>query len=415
MDRRLVVGAGVLIGIVAIVIVLSLAGGGDDEAAPTTVPATTSTTTTTTTQPPPTTARPAEFTYAGDGQVPELDAEVEVLYRALAGEAVEPAAAPWVLERISAVAPLPLTGVQTQTSVAELKYGPRVAVVHNGDDIVLAASDAPGAPWQIVGIKMPGRGIEATYGPPVRRVLVLGSDARWNQDALAQRADSIHVVTAVPAQAAGSIVGVPRDSWVASPSGGRTKINGILTSHGPEGLVETVGRLWDVEVEGYIITGFLGFEVMMREFGPLPVDLPNRIRGGLPGFPNFPEGPQEIGAEDLLLLARIRKTLPNGDFDRQFNHGIIMQAGIDAVQERGIVVLPQLIKILEDSSWTDLAASELLTLGATAYELDSSLVTNHVIPGSVGATSGGASIVRVGGGAVAMFADQNDDGLINSP
>lgn len=416
MHKRLWLGAGALAAVIVVVVAaVALSGGGDrSEVVDTTepAPATTAASPPATAVPLPETTAPA-VAFSSSGEVPELEALVESLYRLAAGEdVVPPPMTPWVEEALAGTsATEPLT-IAAQTHWAPLRYGQQVAVVTADEDVILAAEDAPGLGWTIVGVDLPRFGVPATYGPPVRSVLVLGSDARWNQDALGQRADSIHIVTAVAARQAGAIVGIPRDSWVAGPSGGRGKINGFLTTHGPEGMVATVESVSGIDVEGYIITGFLGFEIMMRNFGPLPIDLPNRVRGGLPGFPNFSEGAQEIGAENLLLLARIRKTLPNGDFTRSENHGIIMKAGLAEVQRRGMAELPSLIQILEESSWTDLPASALLTLGATAFELDPALVDNRVIPGSVGTTSGGASIVNVGSGAAALFADQADDGLL---
>jgi anionic cell wall polymer biosynthesis LytR-Cps2A-Psr (LCP) family protein len=373
---------------------------------PTTVPATTPATTisTTTTLP--------SLDFAGDGTVPEIDALVESLYRHVYEGSPPPPDLPDGLAALLAAAdPTWPASIATATIAADLKYGQRVAVVRAGDDAILVADETAG--WKIVGADLGSVGLDPWYGPPVSSVLVIGSDARWNQDVAGSRGDSLHIVTAVPAEGAGAIVGIPRDSWVETPSGGNGKITDVLANHGPDGLFDTVERISGAQIDGWIMTGFLGFEVMSRAFGPFEIDLPQRVPKSS-GFPAFPEGPQVIEpAENLLLLARIRKPLPRGDFDRSFNHGAIMLGALQRVREMGIEALPELLRVLDDSCLTNLGAGELLDLAATALLIDPELVTNVVIPGSVGSTSGGASIVRIGGGADDVFADQADDGLLN--
>ena len=63
-----------------------------------------------------------------------------------------------------------------------------------GDDAVLAADEGDGTGWCIVGGTLARFGLASWYGDPIQSVLVIGSDARWNQDMFSQRADSIHSI-----------------------------------------------------------------------------------------------------------------------------------------------------------------------------------------------------------------------------
>jgi anionic cell wall polymer biosynthesis LytR-Cps2A-Psr (LCP) family protein len=368
----------------------------------TTLPATTVSTTTTV----------PGLAFRGDGAYPEIDVLVESLYRHVYEGTPPPPELPAGLASwIAGAVPAGSASITASTIAADLKYGQRVAVVQAGGDSILVADETAG--WKIVGAHLGSVGLEPWFGPPTSSVLIVGSDARWNQDVASSRSDSLHIVTAVPSERAGAIVGIPRDSWVATPSGGNGKITDVLANHGPDGLFDTVQRISGTEISGWIMTGFLGFEVISRGFGPFEIDLPQRVPKSS-GFPGFPEGPQVVEpAENLLLLARIRKPLPRGDFDRSFNHGVIMLGALRRVQEMGIEALPELVRILDDSILTSFRAGELLGLAATALLLNPDLVPNVVIPGSVGTTSGGASIVRIGAAADDVFADQADDGLLN--
>src|SRR5207253_5947465 len=71
-------------------------------------------------------------------------------------------------------------------------------------------------------------------------VLVAGSDARPNEDVRRTRSDSLHLLAVNPRTHTGTVVGIPRDSWVEVPGHGNQKINQALALGGPPLLVDTV-------------------------------------------------------------------------------------------------------------------------------------------------------------------------------
>ncbi len=413
--RAIAGGAALALVLLVAVILFAVCGGGEPAAAPTTAPPPRTTvpptTTTTTTLPATTTTTPpAELAVMlADPPDEDFTAAVTDVYRYVAGE---PGAGEWLVPELAAhleaavPAQVPLE-LQGEAAWAFLRWGGRVAVAQIGDDVVLAADEGDGA-WQVVGAKLPSVGAGPWYGDEPRHVLIIGSDARWNQDVFGARSDSLHVLSAVPSQGRGAIVGIPRDSWVPSAVGGTGKITNVLAAGGPDAVFRTVQNLSGLPLEGWIITGFLGFEIIVDDFGGLVVDLPSPVRGGLPGFPNYPAGTQELDGPKALLLARIRKTLPRGDFDRSLNHGIIMLSALLQVQERGMQDLPLMLSILAESSHYSLTPSQLLTLGATALELSPAEVDNLVLPGRTGSV-GEASVVFLSeSGSAAIWADVAD-------
>lgn len=287
---------------------------------------------------------------------------------------------------------------------AELASGEQVAVARVDRDVVLLVED--GAGWRIVGVALDGA--TPFLGSPQRLVLVLGSDAREGEDQTRLRADSVHLLSVVPDAAAGAIVGFPRDSWVQGPSG-RGKLTNVMADRGPEVMLDTITGMTQLEIEGYFVTGFEGFISLIDGLGGLLIDLPTKMRSGN-NWADYPAGPQELTPKLALRLARIRKGLPGGDFDRSFNQGLIMQAAMDMVQAGGIELLPDWVRILTDSTWTDLTTEQILTLGASAYFLPSDALYNMVLPGSIG-TAGAASVVYLGDSAEAVYRDL-EDGLI---
>jgi LCP family protein required for cell wall assembly len=297
-------------------------------------------------------------------------------------------------------------GADGSVSAAELSTGDSVAIAHVDNDVLALVDDGLG--WRIVGAAM--EGTTPWFGPEPRMVLVLGSDARPGQNQQRYRADSVHIVTVVPSEGAGAIVGFPRDSWVEGPDG-MNKLTNHMAGAGPEVEMDIVKNLTDLPIEGYFVTGFLGFDGLITALGGLHIDLPSRMRSGN-NWANFPAGEQTLNPTRTLQLARIRKGLPRGDFDRSVNQGRIMLAGMDMIQTAGIDMLPQWISILLDNVWTDLSTEDLLTLAASIYFFDSDQLTNVVLPGKVG-TAGSASVVYLSPEAEDVYRDL-EDGLLQT-
>src|SRR5665811_1451300 len=90
------------------------------------------------------------------------------------------------------------------------------------------------------------------------------------------RADSIHILTANPSEGTGTILGFPRDSYVSTPYGSM-KFSSLMAGRGPQVMVDQVVDTWDLPVEGYVVTGFKGFEELMGNVGNLPIELPRAI------------------------------------------------------------------------------------------------------------------------------------------
>lgn len=388
---------------------LTAAACSSAEAEPTSTtapPPTTTTTTTTTTAPLPPTTEPPLASVELEIEMPSDDvaAPVEALYSWLVDKRNEPPAIPPPLLEQLEDAERTNPGREGIITTVELTNGDQVGVAVVDEDVVLLVDD--GAGWRIVGAAMAGE--TPILGTEPRTVLILGSDARVGQNQQTFRADSVHILTVVPSAGAGAIVGFPRDSWVQGPDGG-TKLTNLMAGRGPEIMLETITELTQLEIDGYFVTGFLGFTNLIESLGGLYIDLPTKMRTGN-NWADYPAGPQELTPQRALRLARIRKGLPRGDFDRSYNQGLIMQAAMDMVQLVPVEALPTLVYVLSENTWTDLSTEEVLTLGASAFFFPSENLENMVLPGSVG-TAGAASVVYLSDSAEDIYRDL-EDGLL---
>jgi polyisoprenyl-teichoic acid--peptidoglycan teichoic acid transferase len=244
-------------------------------------------------------------------------------------------------------------------------------------------------------------------------VLVIGSDARPGQSVTRTRADSIHIVGVNPRQGRVSIVGIPRDSWVYMPGYGSDKINAALVRGGPELLVDTVQRLSGIRMDAYLLTGFQGFERMVKAVGGIDMKIPYPVNDPWANA-HFRPGPEHLSGREALAFARVRHDLPNGDFGRSFNQGRLMIAALATlrreVAEGSAVLLPWALAAARNVV-TDLSLTDMFELLVAAPAFEPRRVRNAVVSGRVGSI-GGRSVVVLDGRAHAMFRDLARDAML---
>jgi LCP family protein required for cell wall assembly len=378
-----------------VTLVLLLVACSGDVATTTTVAPTTSTTTTTipTTT---TTLLPVE----GEGVDPDLIALVRALYSLPAAEA-SMAAPATVIEGFRAAQDAADPTLAT-AHIGVIADGLRVAVVEAGEDITLAVCDPD---CRVVGGWWPSHDVSAELGEFPRTVAVVGSDARPDEDRETTRSDSIHFVT-LDGEGSVAVVGLPRDSWVTLPGRGNTKVNAALNLGGPDLMMETFAELTGAEFDGYLLTGFAGFQGMVDVLGGLEIDVP-RALNDRSAKASLEAGLQILDASDALAFTRVRKALPDGDFGRQANGGLALIAAAGMLEALGATSIPDLMERSWDMYSTDMSAEELLTLAAAITTVKPEQVSNVVAAGSPG-MAGAASVVFLADGAYETFEDMLD-------
>ena len=246
-------------------------------------------------------------------------------------------------------------------------------------------------------------------------VLVIGSDARAGEDPRVANADSIHIVAVNPSLGAGTIVGIPRDSWVDVPGWGRDKVNAALPVGGPDLMAETIRQLTGLPIHNYVLTGFAGFQGLVDEAGGLSVPVAHGMDDSESGA-RFQAGQHHFSGGEALAFARNRKDTAAGDFSRSENQGTLMLAALaklraETSDREGLRVS---IGVLLRHVDLDMSPTRLDDLAVVARRLDPALVSNLVAPGTVG-WAGAASVVYLTEAAAALFIDLRDDALVGTP
>lgn len=256
-----------------------------------------------------------------------------------------------------------------------------------------------------------------TPDPTGRRtitILALGSDARPGQNPLASRADSIHVIFLHPRRQQAVIVGIPRDSLVAIPGLGTSKINAAMSSGGPARMVQTVEQNFGARIDYWAVTSFWGIARMVETVGGLDVRIPFRMQDRFSGS-NFHPGLKRLGGPEVLAFARDRKSVPGGDFGRQENGGRVFLSALLQFQKeyrlnpgRLLTWVAAGVRNME----TDLPVGELVDLAFAATGIRFEDTRNVVLPGGTGTIGGRSVVVLSMGTARAIFADAKADGAL---
>jgi LCP family protein required for cell wall assembly len=245
-------------------------------------------------------------------------------------------------------------------------------------------------------------------------ILVIGSDARPGSSLSRSNADSIHIVAVDADGGRGTIVGLPRDSWVEIPGHGTRKINSALALGGPDLLAETVTRRTGIRIDYYVLTGFNGLKAMVDQLGGVDVEVTRRMNDPHSGS-RFDRGWHWFHGDEALAFSRDRHSVALGDFSRSENQGALLLAALAKfraeVGEDG--ALRRWVDVLTGQTQLDISLQELLALGVTARNLEPGRMANVVASGRVG-TAGGASVVFLDEAADALFADVAPDAVIDA-
>lgn len=242
-------------------------------------------------------------------------------------------------------------------------------------------------------------------------VLVLGSDARSGNPTNA-RADSIHVLALDPRALRGTIVGIPRDSYVDIPGFGRRKINDTLVLGGPELAVRTVRQLTGMPIEYYLLTAFEGFEAMVNEVGGIdayvPYDMNEKNSGAF-----FQRGWHHMTGPKALSFSRNRH-VPGGDLGRSENQGRLMLDALKKFRAESSTrrEVEALVAVLARHIRVNMSVSDLVRLALLGRITADSDVRNVVAPGRAG-NAGRASVVYLTDQAFALFQDVAHDAVVN--
>jgi LCP family protein required for cell wall assembly len=218
-------------------------------------------------------------------------------------------------------------------------------------------------------------------------MLLVGIDERPNSSAQSAVLSDTIVILHIPASHDQAyLVSVPRDWRVEIPAyektgyrGDTNKINSAFSAgyrgggselekraRGVDLLAQTLHQLTGITFNGAAIIDFSGFEAVVRDLGGVHMCVDRRatsihlaedskgnyrkvwysetkgIQGLKPGEHAYVHEPgcRRMPAELALDYARIRKSLPNGDYDRQIHQQQLIKAIVKEATSKGMLANP---------------------------------------------------------------------------
>jgi polyisoprenyl-teichoic acid--peptidoglycan teichoic acid transferase len=231
-------------------------------------------------------------------------------------------------------------------------------------------------------------------GSDVIWILAVGSDARPGEDMTRVRGDALQLIGINTETGAATTIGIPRDSYVSIPGRGSDRVNAALYYGGPQLLGETVGNMIGIQPDYVFVTRFPFFENMVDDIGGITVRNPRSFSDDNLKPAGFKSGRIKLDGYNAMAFARIRKTLPGGDFDRSANQQRVLrgiQGAIRARADQPGFIARGVLTVLEHMH-TDLPPGELFRIGQALAQIDPGKITSCVVQGGIG-NVGGASVV----------------------
>lgn len=166
--------------------------------------------------------------------------------------------------------------------------------------------------------------------------LLLGSDAREGDTV--SRTDTIILARVDPVRGQVSLVSIPRDTMVQLEGYGTQKINAAYAFGGAPMAVQAVEQLCGVSVAQVAVIDFDGLATLVDAIGGVTVDVPVDVDD--PDYTGLvlPAGTYEMDGETALAFARARHGFALGDYQRQADQQILVQAIIDKVRSHPTLV-----------------------------------------------------------------------------
>lgn len=224
---------------------------------------------------------------------------------------------------------------------------------------------------------------EATY------MLIIGSDAREGDTF--SRSDVIMLARVDEDDATVTLVSVPRDTMVTSPSGQLEKINAAY-NYGPASTVRAVSEFAGVDISHYVEVDFDGLKEVVDALGGVTVDVPEDIVAGNGGT-SLSAGVQVLDGEQALAYARERYNVSGGDFGRAQAQRQIVEAIVREVLASSPMEIPGLVSQLAQSISTDLSVPDIASYALEIQRAGSPLQVYSAVAPSYALNQDGVSYV----------------------
>ncbi len=205
----------------------------------------------------------------------------------------------------------------------------------------------------------------------VKNILLLGVDARSDENADETRSDTMMLVSLDLKHKCIKLVSFLRDTWVYIPAlGYEQRLNAACSSGGYQGVVDAIEYNFGVDIDGYAVVDFEMFKVLVDSLGGVEVSVTEEEADEVTSHPyrygsvTLDSGTYKLSGEQALAYCRIRKI--DTDFVRTQRQRTVMSAILDSAKHSGPFKLYKMAYNSAPYIETDLTKSELMRLAGMA-------------------------------------------------
>ena len=202
-------------------------------------------------------------------------------------------------------------------------------------------------------------------------ILLLGIDSEEEniKTSSSFNGDTIMLISFDPETLHATMFSIPRDTYVKMACGGNyTKINAAAWG-GTKCMVKTVENFTGLTIDYYAKINFKGVIDLVDALGGITVDVPmdfcesNEDRMEGPGYEIcLNKGVQVLNGQQALALARHRKTLPLGDFQRGQNQQLVVEGMIKQIKTiRNVNDLYKILDTISNNIDLSMTTEEILS------------------------------------------------------
>lgn len=198
----------------------------------------------------------------------------------------------------------------------------------------------------------------------VTNILLLGVDARSDDEDEASRADSMMLIAFDREHGCIKMTSFLRDSWVYIPvADKKQRLNAACTYGGYSGVVDTIEYNFGVDIDGYVVADFEMFKVMVDSIGGVEVTVTEEEAKEVTNHPGrygnvkLDSGTYTLTGEQALAYCRIRKI--DTDWKRTERQRTVIEAIIKGVVSSGPVGAYRAASNVAPYIETDLSKGEI--------------------------------------------------------
>lgn len=205
----------------------------------------------------------------------------------------------------------------------------------------------------------------------VTNILLLGVDARADEESSESRSDSMMLISIDSQNNCIKMTSFLRDTWVYIPiKDKKQRLNAACTYGGYSAVADTIEYNFGIKIDGYVVADFEMFKIMVDSIGGVEVDVTEKEAKEVTNHPKrygdvaLDSGTQTLTGEQALAYCRIRKI--DTDWKRTERQRTVMEKIISGTFRSGPISAYGTLNNIAPCIETNLSKTELVRAGFKA-------------------------------------------------